>query len=161
MIVNDAPRAARRALSTPLIATRRACGATRRATTRRAIVVGRFTRADDVVRRDARRARWDAPLHIDAEVASFGRRREDGVRVSPRALLGAIAVACAAALAAHEVGRSTGARLGLKAGLGLCSCECRCDSDGGGGGGETDEPALSVARGAAANMPKTLLDVKR
>ena len=94
---------------------------------------------------------------IDAD-SSFGRRREDGVRVSPRALLGAIAVACAAALAAHEVGRSTGARLGLKAGLGLCSCECRCDSDGGGGGGGA--PALSVARGAAANMPKTLLDVE-
>ena len=96
----------------------------------------------------------DAPLHIDDEDASFGRRREDGVRVSPRALIGAIAVACAGALAAHEVGRSRG----TKAGLGLCSCECHCDSDGGGDGGETDEPALSVVRGAVGNMPKTFLD---
>jgi hypothetical protein len=85
------------------------------------------------------------------ENSSFGRRREDdGVRVSPRALIGAIAVACAATLGAHEVGRSTG----TKAGLGLCSCECHCDSNGGGEGA----PALSVVRGRAANLPKTLLD---
>ena len=68
---------------------------------------------------------------IAVDYDSFGRRREDGVRVSTRAIACAILVACAATLGAHEVGRSTGTR----AGLGLCSCECRCDSNGGGGSG--------------------------
>ena len=49
---------------------------------------------------------------IAVDYDSFGRRREDGVRVSTRAIACAIVVACAAALGAHEVGRSTGTRLG-------------------------------------------------
>ena len=96
---------------------------------------------------------------IAVDYDSFGRRREDGVRVSTRAIACAILVACAATLGAHEVGRSTGTR----AGLGLCSCECRCDSNGGdsngGGSGErAPAPALEVVRGLVANMPKTMLD---
>ena len=91
---------------------------------------------------------------IAVDYDSFRRRREDGVRVSTRAIACAIVVACAAALGAHEVGRSTGTR----AGLGLCSCECRCDSNGGGSGERAPAPALEVVRGRVANMPKTMLD---
>ena len=89
---------------------------------------------------------------IAVDYDSFGRRREDGVRVSTRAIACAIVVACAAALGAHEVGRSTGTR----AGLGLCLCECRCDSNG--SGERAPAPALEVVRGVVANMPKTMLD---